>query len=94
MRWLLFLAKVTFILNLFFLLCLLMRHTHISIPVAFNEIVVIQGWILSVVFNVIFGSSVIVVRGRYGETSVEPWIMIFNFTCMMLQVAYYLFFYK
>ncbi len=91
MRRLLFVGRVAFIFNLFFFVCLLIRHTHITIPVSLREFVVIQGWILSVVFNIGFGLAVIMLRGRNKQIEVPRWLVRFNLFCMLFQVVYYLF---
>ena len=93
MRWLLFLSKVTFICNICFILCLLLRHTHITFTEAFSEFVIIQGWLMSVVFNVLFGAAVIAARAGQRPTDVPVWIIAANFAAMLLQLFYYLFFY-
>lgn len=92
MRALLFLGRATFICNLFFIICLLLRHTHLSIPMALNEFVIIVGWVLSALLNFIFvlGTVVMVVRKRAGI--VTNWLVLVNTFFFLFQIMYRLIF--
>ena len=91
MRWVLFLGRVTFIFNIFFVIALLMRHTHFTVPEGLREFVIIQGWILSVVANMFFGAATIILRSRKIFFPMSNWLPIFNFCCLFFQVFYYIF---
>jgi hypothetical protein len=91
MRWLLFLSKVTFICNLCFILCLVIRHTQLAFSADFTSFVIIQGWLLSVVFNVLFGVAIITARTRQIPLDIPVWLVSFNFAAMFFQIVYYLF---
>lgn len=92
MRWVLFLGRVTFIFNVFFIISLLMRHTHFTVPEGLREFVIIQGWILSVVANMFFGAAVIILRSRKIIFTMPNWLLIFNFFCLFFQIFYYIFY--
>lgn len=92
MRWLLFLSKVAFICNLFFILCLLIRHTHITVPQRLIEFVLIEGWLMSVVFNVLFGGLLIMQKSRRKPIEVEGSVLVFNFAAIIVQISYYIIF--
>lgn len=85
---LIFLSRVAFICNLFFVLCLLLRHTHFSIPAALNEFVIITGWVLSVLLN--FGFEVwIVVKVLMKKPVLVPkWLIAVNTFFFVFQLVY------
>lgn len=89
---LLFLSRATFICNLFFILCLLLRHTHFTIPPAFNEFVIIAGWILSVLLNFTFAVSAIVVLAQKRRLLVPVWLVSVNTFFLLFQIMYRLIF--
>ena len=88
MRWLLFLARVAFICNLFFVLCLLLRHTHFTVPAAANGFVVTTGWIMSVFFNFIFSASVVIVLIMKKLPRLPFWLLFVNVTLFLVQIFY------
>ena len=90
MRLLLFLSRVAFICNLFFVVCLLMRHTSIYIPASLHEFIIITGWILSFCINFLFVCTVVVFRILKKDAPIVSWIVIFNTFCFLFQIVYYL----
>ena len=92
MRGLLFLGRVTFICNLFFIICLLLRHTHFIIPVAFREFVIITGWILSVLLNFIFVLATIIFLFQKKKFILQRWLLIVNSFFFLIQISYFLHF--
>ena len=88
MRGLLFLGRVAFICNFFFILCLLMRHTHLTVPQAATEFVVITGWLMSVVFNLLFAVVAAVIFIRKKKLAITFWLFGFNLTCLLIQIGY------
>lgn len=89
MRWLLFLARVAFICNVFFVFCLLLRHTHLTIPAAFNEFVIIVGWVLSVVLNIVLHLMKIVLLATKKNVAIPLWINLFNLFIFFFQIVYF-----
>ena len=92
MRGLLFLGRVAFICNLFFVLCLLLRHTHFKIPAAFNEFVIIAGWVLTVLLNFIFVFTAVVMVTRKRQMLVPKWLVSINTFFFLFQIIYRLLF--
>ena len=90
MRSLLFISKVAFICNIFFVLCLLMRHTNIHIPASFHEFILITGWILSICINFLLVSSVVIFKIMKKETHLPLWMNVINTFCFLFQIVYYL----
>ena len=92
MAGLLFLSRVSVICNLFFVICLLLRHTHFTIPDAGKEFVIITGWILSVFLNFLF----ILVTAFYSfkkRPMTVPFALVFiNIAFFIFQVIYRFFF--
>jgi hypothetical protein len=90
MRGLLFLGRITFICNLFFILCLLLRHTHFTVPQGFKEFIIITGWIMSVILNIIFAFSLAIFIKKK-EKGMQAGLFAFNLFWLVFQVVYYLF---
>lgn len=91
MRGLLFLGRVAFICNLFFILCLLIRHTHFTVPQATLEFIIITGWIMSVFFNVMFTIAAIWMLLKKKMLDFPFWLLAFNFICFLIQIVYRIF---
>jgi hypothetical protein len=91
MRWLLFVARVAFICNLFFIVCLLLRHTHFTVPTAFREFVIITGWVLSVFINAIFAFSIVILKLNKKQTPIPFWLLTVNLILFLFQIFYRLF---
>jgi hypothetical protein len=89
MRGLLFLGRVAFICNLFFIVCLLLRHTHFTVAQAFSEFIIITGWIMSFFLNIIFAFFVTIFTKKK-ETALPAWIVVFNIFWLGFQILYYL----
>lgn len=90
MRGLLFIARVAFICNLFFMLCLLLRHTHFTVPQGFKEFIIITGWLMSVILNIIFAFSLAIFIKKK-EIAMHAALFAFNLFWLVFQVVYYLF---
>ncbi len=88
MRGLLFLGRVSFICNLFFVVCLLLRHTHFKIPLALNEFVIIVGWVLSVVVNFIFVITLGVLLYLKRKHQVPAWLVAITIFFFLFQIVY------
>lgn len=94
MHRLLFLSRVAFICNLFFVLCLLMRHTSIHIPAGLHEFIIITGWILSFFVNLLFMGTVVVLKMTKKEIPLLSVLSIANISCFIFQIFYYLISYQ
>lgn len=89
MQGLLFLGRIAFICNLFFILCLLLRHTHLTVPQGFTEFILIAGWIMSVFLNIIFAFSLAIFIKKK-ETGLRVGLFAFNLFWLVFQIFYYL----
>jgi len=90
MRGLLFTSRVAFICNLFFVLCLLMRYTHIYIPEAAKGFIVLVGWILSVIINVVLHAWIGLTRIQKKSSGIPLWLKAFNLFWFFFQIVYFI----
>jgi hypothetical protein len=88
MQGLLFLSRVTFICNLLFIICLLIRHTHFTLPDAFAGFVVLAGWMLSVLLNLIITIAAVVVGVVKKNLLVPFWLVAMNTFFFFFQLIY------
>ena len=89
MHRLLFLGRIAFICNIFFIVCLLLRHTHFPVNQGLTEFVIITGWIMSVILNIIFAISLAMFIKKK-ETRIHVWLFAFNLFWLVFQFFYYL----
>ncbi len=89
MRLLLFVARVAFICNLFFVVCLLMRHTHFTVPAAMQEFVIITGWIMAIIVSGLFTVVLAVLALRKTPAVVPLWLKLINVAAFFFQVIYF-----
>lgn len=90
MRGLLFIGRIAFICNLSFILCLILRHTHLTVPEGFKEFIIITGWIMSVILNIIF-SFFVTIFIKKKEKKLPVALIAFNLFWLVFQIVYYLF---
>ncbi len=62
MRLLLFLGRIAFIFNLFFIACLIFRYNDIVTAQSIKGFVIVIGWLIAPVVNFVFVSSFIIAR--------------------------------
>jgi hypothetical protein len=87
MRWLLFLARLAFICNLFFIACVIFRYWTVVQNQSIVGFVVIIGWLMAPVINLIFNVSFVLSFYRRKETLHIPrWLIMFNVGMQLLQL--------
>jgi hypothetical protein len=94
MRWLLFLSRVAFICNLFFLLTVLLQWRNLIGDERVASTVVIIGYFFAVfVFSPIVNLSygVTLIRRKPLFTFVPRWLVLTNFIFLLLQLQYIFF---
>lgn len=94
MRWLLFLSRVAFICNLFFLLTVLLQWRNLIGDERVASTVVIIGYffavfIFSPIVNLSYGISLILRKPLF--TFVPRWLVLTNFIFLLLQLQYIFF---
>lgn len=87
MRWLLFLARVAFICNVFFLFCVIILFSYDFIPVEFlKNLIIILGWFLAFPINLVVNiAEISLVLSRKPSPTLN-WLRIFNFVVFILQI--------
>lgn len=88
MRFLLFIARVACLCNVFFVICLAIRFSEISISQALAGFVIIMGWILSVIFNGAFMIYFLLLVIQKRRTGIHWALLTFNMLCLPLQIAF------
>ena len=88
MRLLLFLSRVALICNVFFIVCLLKRHTHV-IPFDVSGFVIIVGWILSLIFNVVVNGVQLGMLVTKRNVEVPVWLRLINLAVFLFQIVYF-----
>jgi len=92
MRLLLFLQRVTFICNILFILCLIIRYTHNFIS---NEdlksSIIILGWALSFILGFVVHLWELIILYNQSISIVPKWLRITNFLIFIFQLIYFLY---
>ena len=92
MRWLLFLSRLAFICNIFFLLSFSLKiHDWIRVE-AVTSTTIILGFVLSILFNpiTVFCYLFVFVLKRKHLDSIPAWLMVANIFILFLQVIFLL----
>ena len=87
---LLFLQRVTFICNLLFILCLVIKYSQNFITNKdVQGFIIILGWVVSFILNIIVNLwETILLYNR--KIAIGPyWLRGFNFIVFLFQIAYY-----
>jgi hypothetical protein len=90
MRWLLFAARVAFICNLFFLLCLVIQFTKLALPQSVSGFVIVVGMILSFIVNAFLFITQVIFLIRGISLAMPKWLLTFNLLCLIIQIFKFL----
>lgn len=91
MRWLLFLSRVALICNLFFAAFLVLRYTTIALPEGIKSFIIITGYPMSILMNVVVNIAVLVCKIATRPTNVPGWLILFNLFFFFVQIAFFIF---
>ncbi len=92
MRWLLFLARVAFICNVLFLVCVIVLFTKDFIQIEFlKSIIIVLGWFLAFPINFIVNATEILLALSRKPSPTHNWLRIFNFVVFFSQILIYFF---
>ena len=93
MRYLLFLGRVAFIFNLFFIACLVFRYNDIVTDQSLKGFVIVVGWLVAPIINFIFNASFLLARlmKKGGLGTMPGWLFLFNFILLVVQLVIMLF---
>lgn len=87
MRWLLFLGRIAFICNIFFILSIILRFWNILQDQTVIGFIVIIGMLMAPLLNFIFNLSFIIAYYRKkAPLGIPGWILAFNFVVQVLQL--------
>ncbi len=87
MRWLLFLARVAFICNLFFIACVIFRYKDVIGGESLRGFIVITGWLLAPVITVIVNVLLLVFFLKKKPAALIPrWLLVFNIIMQLAQL--------
>lgn len=95
MRWILFLSRVAFICNLFFLFSVLLQWKLFFSNQAFFSTIIIAGYFLApFVFNPLVAIlyAVLLLQKKRLTDVVPKWLAVTNFIFLLLQIFFVLFF--
>lgn len=88
MRWLLFLARVAFICNLFFIACVIFRYKDVIGGESLRGFIVIVGWliapIITVIVNVLY-LALFLLKKQPGVL-IPGWLLVFNIIIQLAQL--------
>jgi hypothetical protein len=89
MRLLLFLARIAFIFNLFFLACLIFRYNDIVTDQSLEGFVIVVGWLIAPISNFIFVAIYLIgnLLRKIPAGKLPGWLVIFNLVLMILQLV-------
>lgn len=84
-----FFERITFICNLFFGLCVLVRYTSFLPAEFIPSTIIILGWVLSFFLNVITLLIFIVLLVKDGRLHLPAWLFAANLLCLIVQIFIY-----
>lgn len=88
MRYLLFLGRVAFVLNLFFTGCLVFRYNDIVTDQSLKGFVIVVGWLIAPIVNFLFISVFLISRlfNKGGLGTMPAWLFGANFFILIAQI--------
>lgn len=90
-KWFLFLSRITFISNVFFVIDLLLAFTHIQLPQIVAGFTLILGWApVSPLLNfaTVFALILLLVKGVRNPAPI--WLIAVNMFLLVFQILYFL----
>ena len=93
MRWLLFLSRIAFICNLFFLLTVLLQWRNVGGNDAVISTIIIIGYVFAIVVNPFVNIFYLfmLMRKKPLLQRLPKWLVLANFIFLLLQLQYLLF---
>jgi len=93
MRWLLFLSRIAFICNLFFLLTVLLQWRNLGGNDAVISTIIIIGYVFAIVVNPLVNIFYLfmLIRKKPLLQRLPKWLVLANFIFLLLQLQYLLF---
>ena len=92
MRLLLFLQRLTFICNLLFILCMVLRFTDSFITSQeLQTYIIILGWFVSLVLNITVNVWEMILLTNRRQSVVPNWLRSFNLVILCFQILFFSF---
>ena len=93
MRWLLFLSRIAFICNLFFLLTVLLQWRNLGGNDAVTSTIIIIGYVFAILVNPLVNIFYLfmLIRKKPVFQKLPKWLVLANFIFLLLQLQYLLF---
>ncbi|MDQ3682592.1 MAG: hypothetical protein M3352_05910 [Bacteroidota bacterium] len=93
MRWLLFLSRIAFICNLFFLLTVLLQWRNLGGNDAVISTIIIIGYVFAILVNPLVNIFYVfmLIRKKPLLQRLPKWLVLANFIFLLLQLQYLLF---
>ena len=93
MRWLLFLSRLAFICNIFFVLAILIQVTNWISQEAITSTIAITGYLMVALLNPLVNISylVLLMFGKKFWTVIPSWLIIANIVFLIMQFFYILY---
>ena len=87
-----FLHRVTFIANIFFVICLMIRYTNSTTAQSLMGVVIILGWLMPpLIYMVAVGFDLMKFIKQKQGISVPVWLFTINTLFFIFQIFYFLF---
>jgi hypothetical protein len=90
-KWFLFLSRITFISNILFVCCLLLRYTHIVLPEMVSGFVLVMGWVpVSPLLNLVTFVWLVVLLLQRERGQAPLWLLGTNTLFFFIQSIYFI----
>ncbi len=88
MRWLLFMARVAFICNVFFIACLVFRYYDLVSLNSLKGFIIIVGWLMAPFINAVMHSLLVFsfYRKKVPDQLIPRWLLAINLITLLLQL--------
>ena len=94
-KWHLFVSRIAFICNIFFIGCLLLRYTHVTFPETVTGLILIMGWIpVAPLLNIICVVSMSYLWFKHRKIPGPVWLLGINTLFFLTQLIYFLAVYR
>jgi hypothetical protein len=90
-KWHLFLSRLTFLCNGMFVLCLLLRFTHLVLPEVLTGIILILGWFpVSPLLNLVTAVGTLYLWLNKKHSRAPAWLLTVNLFFLAFQFIYFI----
>lgn len=90
MKGFLWINRVAFILNLLYLICLFLRYYTVSLPESVVSFLIIGGWLLSFVFNLLLIGWFVALKLKKAYAPASVTLFRSNVLIFLFQILYFI----